>query len=418
MNEIAGYLNLERWPPHPDLLFWLALTLVAGSLLGGAVFRVLGLPRIVGYSAAGMVVAVLGRGLGDGQLHGTDRLIVDLAMALLLFELGSRVSLRWLRINPALLLTSAAESLLTFGAMFAALRWYGLEAHTAMAGAALFGVSADAVIGRVTTEFKTAGQVTERAVVLSALNTLYAVLLLKLVIGWLHVDQRSDWIAGLAQPAYTFCGSVLVAGLLASLVGWVLRRFDLKEENAVLLLLGLVLLALTAARLFALSTLLVPLLAGVMLRNASDRPCIWPRHFGTAGGVLVLMLFVIVGAAWSVETLAVGIVGALLLLGVRALSKSLVLVGMARVSGIEARQGLALAMSLTPVSATSLILLAELQATHPTIAAPLMPLLLAMLALMALLGPVLVQGGLRLAGEHRPPRRAATKPKPVREQTA
>ncbi len=416
MNEIAGYLQLDRWPPQPGLLFWIALTLVAGSLLGGAVFRVLGLPRIVGYSAAGMLVAALGRGLGDGQLHGTDRLIVDLAMALLLFELGSRVSLRWLRVNPALLLTSAAESLLTFGAVYGALRWYGMESHLAMAGAALFGVSAGAVIGRVATEFKTAGQVTERAIVLSALNTVYAVLLLKLVIGWLHVDQRSDWVAGLAQPAYTFVGSVLVAGLLAALVGWVLRRFDLKEENAVLLLLGLVLLALTAARLFALSTLLVPLLAGVMLRNASDRPCIWPRHFGTAGGVLVLMLFVILGAAWSVEMLTAGIVGALLLLGVRALTKSLVLVGLARVSGIEARQGFALAMSLTPVSATSLIMLAELQATHPTIAAPLTPLLLAMLAVMALLGPVLVQGGLRLAGEHRPLKRAVSQQQPTREQ--
>jgi len=339
-------------------------------------------------------------------------------MALLLFELGSRVSLRWLRVNPALLLTSAAESLLTFAAVFAALRWVGLEAHLAMAGAALFGVSAGSVIGRVVTELKTSGQVTERAIVLSALNTLYAVLLLKLVIGWLHVDQRSDWVLGVAQPVYTFVGSVLVAGLLAAVVGWVLRRFDLKEENAVLLLLGLVLLALTAARLLALSTLLVPLLAGVMLRNASDRPCIWPRHFGTAGGVLVLMLFVIVGAAWSVETLAAGIVVALLLLGVRALVKSLVLVGLARVSGIEARQGFALAMSLTPVSATSLILLAELQAIHPTVAAPLTPVMLAMLAVMALLGPVLVLGGLWIAGEHRPPERTGQQQPPAREHTA
>lgn len=418
MTDIAAYLHIDRWPPQPDLLFWLALTLVAGALLGGAVFRLLGLPRIVGYSAAGMVVAGLGRGLGDGQLHGTDRLIVDLALALLLFELGSRVSLRWLRVNPALLLTSAAESLLTFGAIFAVLRWVGLEANLAMAGAALFGVSAGAVIGRVATEFKTAGQVTERAIVLSALNTLYAVLLLKLVVGWLHVDQRSDWIEGVAQPVYTFGGSVLVAALLAATVGWVVRRFDLKEENSVLLLLGLVLLALTAARLLALSTLLVPLLAGVMLRNASERPCIWPRHFGTAGGVLVLMLFVIVGAAWSVETLAAGLVVALLLLGVRVLAKSLVLVGLARVSGIEARQGFALALSLTPVSATSLVLLAELQATHPTIAAPLMPVMLSMLAVMALLGPVLVQGGLRIAGEHRPPRRAGRPPAATREQTA
>ena len=418
MAEIAQYLNLDHWPPRPDLLFWLAVTLVSGALLGDAVFRVLGLPRIVGYSAVGMVVAALGRGLSDGQLHGTDRLIVDLAMALLLFELGSRVSLRWLRVNPALLLTSAAESLLTFAAVFAALRWVGLEAHLAMAGAALFGVSAGSVIGRVVTELKTSGQVTERAIVLSALNTLYAVLLLKLVIGWLHVDQRSDWVLGVAQPVYTFVGSVLVAGLLAAVVGWVLRRFDLKEENAVLLLLGLVLLALTAARLLALSTLLVPLLAGVMLRNASDRPCIWPRHFGTAGGVLVLMLFVIVGAAWSVQTLAAGIVVALLLLGVRALVKSLVLVGLARVSGIEARQGFALAMSLTPVSATSLILLAELQAIHPTVAAPLTPVMLAMLAVMALLGPVLVLGGLWIAGEHRPPKRTGPQQPPAREHTA
>jgi len=402
MSDIAAFLHLERWPPQPDLLFWFALTLVAGALLGGAVFRSWGLPRIVGYGAAGMVVASLGLGLGDGQLRGTDRLIVDLALALLLFELGSRVSLRWLKVNPALLLTSAIESLLTFWALFAALRWFGVAPNVALAGAALTGVAAGAVIGRVATEFRSAGQVTERMIVLSALNTLYAVLLLKLVIGWLHVDQRSDWVQGIAQPVYTFGGSVLVAALLAGAVGWVVRRFDLKEENSVLLLLGLVLLALTAARLLGLSTLLVPLLAGVMLRNASERPCIWPRHFGTAGGVLVLMLFVIVGAAWSVQALLAGAGLALVLLLARALSKSLVLLGLARLSGIEARQGLALALTLTPISATSLVLLADLQATHPDVAAPLVPIVLSMLAIMALLGPVLVQGGLRLAGEHRP----------------
>ena len=218
------------------------------ALLGGAAFRLAGLPRIVGYSAAGMLLADLG--LSDGQLQGTDRLIVDLALALLL--------------------TSAAESVVSFWAIFAVLRWFDFAPDLALAGAAVLGVAAAAVVGRVATEFKSAGQVTERMIVLGALNTLYAVMLLKLVIGWLHVDQHSDWMQGIAQPIYTFGGSVIVAMLLASSVGWVLRRFDLKDENSVLLLLGLVLLALTAARMFELSTLLVPLLAGVMLRNASD----------------------------------------------------------------------------------------------------------------------------------------------------
>ncbi len=407
ISEWAAYFHFAQWPPRPDLLFWFALTLVAGALLGGLVFRRLGLPRIVGYSAAGMAVAGLGMGLSDGQLQGTDRLIVDLALALLLFELGSRVCLRWLKVNPALLLTSVAESLLTFWAIFAVLRWFDFVPNVALAGAALVGVAAPAVIGRVATEFKSAGQVSERMIVLSALNTLYAVLLLKLVIGWLHVDQRSDWVQGLAQPAYTFIGSVLVAALLAGLVGWVLRRFDLTDENSVLLLLGLVVMALTAARLLALSTLLVPLLAGVMLRNASERPCIWPRHFGTAGGVLVLMLFVIVGAAWSVQGLMAGALVASALLLTRALSKGVVLAGLAHVSGIEVRQGLGLALTLTPVSATSLVMLADLHLSHPLLATQLAPVVLSAIAIMALLGPMLVQGGLKLAGEHHAVTRSA-----------
>ena len=402
MGDLATYFHFGSWPGRPGLLFWLALTLVGGALLGGAAVRLAGLPRIVGYSAAGMLLAGLGLGLTDGQLQGTDRLIVDLALALLLFELGSRVSLRWLKVNPALLLTSAAESLLSFWAIFAVLRGFNFAPELALAGAAVLGVAAAAVIGRVATEFKSVGQVTERMIVLSALNTLYAVLLLKLVIGWLHVDQRSDWVQGIAQPIYTFGGSVIVAMLLASTVGWVLRRFDLKDENSVLLLLGLVLLALTAARMFELSTLLVPLLAGVMLRNASERPCIWPRHFGTAGGVLVLMLFVIVGAAWSLQSLLAGAAVAATVLLARAASKLLVLAGLARVSGIRVRQGLALSMTLTPISATSLVLLADFQLGHPALAAQLTPVVLAAIALMALLGPVLVQGGLRLAGEHHP----------------
>ena len=217
MESLAAYFHIDRWPPRPDLLFWIALILLAGALLGDLVQRTLRLPRITGYCAAGLLVAIFGKGLGDGLLLGTDRLIVDLALALLLFELGSRVSLRWLRNNPHLLMTSVLESLLGFWAIFATLSWFGFEPRAALAGSALLGVSAAAVIGRVATELKTAGQVTERMLVLSALNTLYAVLLLKLVGGWLHLDQQGDWIqgVGLALTSWPISATSLV--LLAEL---------------------------------------------------------------------------------------------------------------------------------------------------------------------------------------------------------
>ncbi|MDP1690810.1 MAG: cation:proton antiporter [Burkholderiaceae bacterium] len=409
MADLAAFLRIDQWPPVPDLFFWASLTLIAGALLGEAVFRQFGLPRIVGYSAAGMALAATGFGLEGARLDGIARVVVDLALALLLFELGSRVNLRWLRANPMLPWTSAAESLASFGAIAVVLHWLGFEIHVALACAALTASTSGAVVGRVASELNTAGQVTERMIVLAALNTLYAVLALKLTIGWLHMDQRGDWVQGVSQPLYTFAGSVLLAIVLSRAVGWVMRRLELRDENAVLLLLGLVLIAVTGARLLGLSTLLVPLLAGVMLRNASQRPCIWPRHFGTAGGVLVLMLFVVSGSAWSVATVAAGAVAALALLAARALAKALVLVATARAGGIDTRQGLALGLALTPLSATSLVLLSELQATHPQVSSQIAPVVLAAVAVMALVGPIAVQWGLRLTGEYRPGRRSAAR---------
>jgi Kef-type K+ transport system membrane component KefB len=412
MAEIAAFFHIDRWPPSPDILFWASLALIAGALLGEAVYRWLGLPRIVGYSGAGMVVAAAGLGLEGARLQGTVRVVVDLALALLLFELGSRVSLRWLRANPALPWTSVAESLASFGAIVVVLRWLDFEFNLALACAALTVSTSGAVVGRVASELKSAGQVTERMIVLAALNTLYAVLGLRLLIGWLHVDRRGDWVQGISQPLYTFAGSVLLAIVLSRAVAWVMRRFDLRDENAVLLLLGLVLFAVTGARLLGLSTLLVPLLAGAILRNASERPCIWPRHFGTAGGVLVLMLFVVAGSTWSVATVATGAAAGLALLAARALAKALVLVASARVSGIDTRQGIALALSMTPVSATSLVLLSELQVSHPEFAARVAPVVLTAIAVMALAGPVAAQWGLRLTGEYRPIRGAPAKEQP------
>ena len=403
MTDLAGYLHIAQWPPRPDVLFWISLTLVGGALLGEAVFRGLALPRIVGYSAAGMVIALAGAGLGQGLLRGNVRLIVDLALGLLLFELGSRVSVRWLRANPALLWTSAAEALVSFGAVVVVLRWIGLEPELAVACAVLTVSASGAMIGRVSAELKSAGQVTERMIVLSALNTLYAVLALKLVIGWQNLEQHGDWVRAVVQPLYTLLGSVLLAAGLARAVAAVVQRFELRDENSVLLLLGLLLLALTLARLLGLSTLLVPLLAGAILRNASERPCIWPRHFGTAGGVLVLMLFVVVGASWSIEAVTTGALAAIGLIVARAFANGVVLAALARPAGIEVRQGLALAMTLMPLSATTLALLAELQATHPAFADRLAPVMLSAIALMALLGPIVIEWGLRLAGEYQPP---------------
>jgi len=93
---------------------------------------------------------------------------------------------------------------------------------------------------------------------------------------------------------------------------------------------------------------------------------------------------------------------ALALLLLRLVAKAIALTGMARLSGIDTRQGVALAVCLSPVSGTMLVLFSEVQLHHPQTAALLAPVILSTIALMELVGPIAVQWGLRLAGEHHP----------------
>ena len=129
---------MPPWLPTagPDGLLVLAAVMVGGALAGEWIARATRLPRVVGYTLAGCVMAVAGMG-PKLPLDGTARLIVDLALALLLFEIGSRVRLRWLRRNPGLLATSLTESLLGAVAVFGSLAALGVAPKVAGACAVL-----------------------------------------------------------------------------------------------------------------------------------------------------------------------------------------------------------------------------------------------------------------------------------------
>ncbi|MBK9360597.1 MAG: cation:proton antiporter [Rubrivivax sp.] len=394
---------MDAWTwPHPPgppgEVVWLAAVLLAGALMGEAIARTTRWPRVLGYTLAGAGAAAAGLHLSL-PLPDTARWVIDLALALLLFEIGTRVRLRWLRHNPGLLATSLLEATGTAAAVYAVLWLLDLPPAVAASAAVLAVPASAAVAGRVALELGADGQVTQRMTHLTALNTLYAVLafiVLKLV---LLADGEPGWWQAVGALAVSSAGALVLAAALALAVARVARRMDLLNESAVLLLLGLVLLAVGVARWLGFSTLLVPLLAGLMLRNTTERPWVWPRHFGTAGGVLVLLLFVYLGALWSPGLLAAGGVAALALVLARSLAKGAAVLLLGRWSGSSARQALALSITLTPLSAAALVMLGELWLALPAVAVQVAPVLLTALVVLELLGPIAVQLALRLAGE-------------------
>ena len=397
MADAFWSLITTPWALQPDTLLGAALLALLAALLGEVVWRVLRWPRLLGYTLVGTALALAGRGaVGD---EPALRLAVDGALALLLFEAGARLNLRWLGRNPWLMATSVAEAALAGIAVWLVLRSLSVAPGVAGPLSIIAIAVSPAVLQRVVGELHAAGQVTERLLTLAALNTLYAVLALKLFSAGLLLSDPGTWLEALSPVLFSFCGSILVGAALGEGLALIARRLDLREENAMVLLLAAVLLALVVAKTLQLSALLVPLLAGIWLRNRSERPWVWPRHFGSAGGVLVLVMFVAVGSAWRVDALvgALGIAAALVL--ARAVAKALAVLALARPSGLGTSQALCLGAALTPMSATAWVLALDFGARHTAAAAQLMPLLLTTLALLELSAPLLVMASLRLAGE-------------------
>ncbi len=385
------------WTLAPDTLLGATLLAVIAALVGEAVWRVLRWPRLIGYVLVGTALAIAGRG-AEGD-EPALRVAIDGALALLLFEAGARLKLRWLARNPWLLATSVTEALLTGIAVFTVLRLSGLGTEVATPLAIVSVCVSPAVLQRVVGELHAAGQVTERALALAALNTLYAVLALKLLSAGLLLSDPTTWLEALSPVMFSFFGSILLGAALGEGLALIARRFDLREDNSMVLLLAFVLLALVIAKTLQLSALLVPLLAGIWLANRSERPWVWPRHFGSAGSVLVLIMFVAVSSAWNLEALKAAFGTALALVAARALAKTVAVVALARPSGLGLQQALCLSVALTPMSATAWVLTLDFVARHPGVGASLMPVLLACLALLELAAPLALMGALRRAGE-------------------
>jgi len=220
----------------------IALAWLAGEL--GQ--RWLSLPRISSYGLAGFFMAAHQGGFLPSPAGGPIQLLADLAFALMLFELGYRINLRWLRTNPWIAATSLLEAGATFAAVFLVAQAFAVPLIPSLLLAALAMSTSPAAVLRVANELRSSGQVTERLLHLSAANCVLALLVFKLILAYALVAGAGDLLTAtwhsVVQVAVSAGIGVLfgvaVPGLLRSL-GHVDRQATLAFAVAVLLLTAL-----------------------------------------------------------------------------------------------------------------------------------------------------------------------------------
>jgi len=388
MSDILSILPDLAWP------FALAIAWIAGEFG----HRWTGLPRICIYGLVGFLLANIQAGLLSRQDSVSIMLLANIAFGLILFELGYRINLRWLRNNPWLGVTSLVEAGGTFAAVYVVAQWFGMPFISALLLSSLAMATSPAGVLRVVNEQRSSGQVTERILHLSAFNCVLAVFTFKAVVGLWVFQSTGDILHALWNSLIVLLVSAALGGLFGVIVPGLLKKLGNSGSDAtVAFAIGVIILvALTHTLKF--SPVPAALAFGLMARHRRIALSQTQQNFGALGNLLTVLLFVFMATTLEWPMVMAGASLALMLMVVRFAVKTAGVVAFARVSGITWRKGLLTGMALTPLSAFAILLLEQTRHLGIGLVDELAALA-AITLLLEVIGPIVTQWALVLAKE-------------------
>lgn len=392
-----SFLPALPFPANPLALF--GVLLLAGLLGGEVVKRVLGLPRIIGYVLIGMLLGPSGLGLLDNKLVGEAWIFVDIALGLILFELGRRLDVAWLVKDRWLLATGLLESALAFVFIYCALTYFNVAPLYAAVAAAVGVSSSPAVVMLVAQELRAEGQVTERALSLVAMNSVVAFVSVTMLLSWIHLEYHAGLMIIALHPVYILAGSLML-GYLACMATLLLSRWLGKSaQTHFVLLLALVVLTVGVARMLEISVLLALLAFGVLVRNLDSRHDVMAVDTNRIGQLFFVVLFVISGARLQIAELASGSGIALVFVLARFAGKSIGVLSLTHFSGVRAGSAGLLCLALLPMSVLAMAMVQGTANLYPEFGAKLSMIVLSAVLILELAGPLAVHFALKMAGE-------------------
>ena len=388
MPDLHTFLTDLAWPVA-ICLAWLA---------GEFGQRITGLPRISFYGVVGFLLAASQVGVLPPAEPGPILLLADVGFGLILFELGYRINLRWLRTNPWLGVASLAEATATFVAIFLVARLFGTSTMTAlMLGALSMSTSPATIIG-VINEKRSSGQVTERVLHLSALNCVMSVFTFNIIIGFWIFKSSDDIGDATLNSMVAVLLSALLGAVFGVLVPAVLRYLSNLSKDATAGFALAIILLVSLAYATQLSPVVAALTFGLTARHRRMVFSQAQRNFGALGELLTVLLFVFAASTLDWRTVTGGLGLALAVSLVRLLTKTAGVTLFAKLSGISWRKGALTGIALAPVAVFVILLLEHARLRGVNLGEELRAMA-GVTLLLEVFGPMLIQRALVWARE-------------------
>ncbi len=389
---------LPAWPLQINAMLVFGILILVGLLGGYLAAKTRFLPRITGFIAIGLLMGPSGFGLFGDEVLDFAKYFVEIALGLILFQMGRLLDIRQALQERPLIGASLLESALSFGLVFMALSWLGLDSlHAALVGA--IGISSSpAVVMLVVRELGAKGPMTERALMLVAINNILAFLVFTSLLPLLHYSQAADWNTILLQPAYRLLSSLALAWLLARLLLFLAARFGRDEGVQFALILGTVVGAVGLAVMVKASFLLTLLSLGVLSHNLDRKQVLEKLDLGHVTEIFFVILFVVSGARLHIDDLALAGWAAVAFVLARFAGKSLGVMVLAPT--VLPRQKAALmGLMLLPMAGMAIGLTQSAANLYPEFAKTLSAIILGAISILETIGPIATEFALKRSGE-------------------
>jgi Kef-type K+ transport system membrane component KefB len=275
-------------------------------------------PEVTGYLLVGLFIGPSALDLISHDNLETLRFLSEVALGLILFSIGSIFEASQFRnVGPGVLRITLFEALSAFTLVMVGILAVGQPLPVALLLGVIAMETAPATTLMVLHEYDARGPMTDRLLALLAMNNVFVLVsfaivsaVLTLVDGsgeaWLSLGYRASY--GLI---WTIVGSVALGILLGLCMDfWAARAREAGE--AMILAMGLILVAVGGSRWLGLSPLMCTLALGATVANASRHGRVLLEATGKADPPLYAAFFVLAGAELQLASLAaLGLAGAL-----------------------------------------------------------------------------------------------------------
>ena len=390
---------LPAWPFPVNTLFFFGFLLFCGAMGGYVAHRWPWLPSITGFMVVGLVAGPNVLGLISPEALAKSRIVVDVALALILYRLGLSLDVKRFINDRSLVFISLAESTLTFAAVYLCLGWFGISGVAAAVIATIAISSSPAVLIHVAHELGASGPVTDRSMSLVALNNVIAFMAFAAVLPALYGQADAPLAVMIGAPLYQVLGSAALGAVMGWLLHLAARKTKAAHQYQLALVIGAVMMTVGAALVLNLSALFAPLMLGMVVRSLERTNLVADIEFGPSFELFFIVLFVYAGANMHVSEMLQYWPAALAFVFARCGAKWIGVTLTASAFRTPLRQAANSGLLLMPMAGLAIGLVNTTVALFPNEGMIVGSMVLAAVAILETIGPPIAARALRWSGD-------------------